>query len=220
MAKGYSTAHDLSGLKFGRFTVTDKHEIRGRRRSYWLCICECGTTKWVMAQALKSGGTKSCGCLNDESRKASATHGATRGGKHSLEYTSWHSMKQRCTNQKNTKFSRYGARGIDICPQWIDNFDQFLCDMGPRPSPKHTLERKDNNRGYSPDNCEWATKAKQNRNHSRNRFYTFQGETLCIEDWCKRTGIPHATLHWRIANWPLERALTQPLSVQVFSPVR
>lgn len=136
--------------------------------------------------------------------------GATRDGKHSPEYTSWHSMKQRCTNPKNKRYRRYGARGIVVCQEWADDFSKFLSDMGPRPTPKHTLERRDNNGSYYADNCVWATKATQNRNHSRNHNITFNGETLCVTDWAARIGIKQHTLLHRLKVWPVERALTEP----------
>ena len=161
-----------------------------------------------MAQSLTKGATRSCGCLNDETRRI-GKHGGNRVGARTLEYQSWASMIQRCTNPKNRKYHRYGARGVGVCPEWSD-FTQFLKDMGPRPSAKHTLEREDNDLGYSPGNCIWATKAVQNRNHSRNRFVTFNGETLCLIDWAQRIGVPYPTLHYRLNNWPVDRALTTP----------
>lgn len=210
MAKGQPRAHDLTGITFGRLNVTSLHEKRGRNRIYWFCSCACGATKWVIADALKAGSTRSCGCLNDQTRRTIRKPGAMIDGKHSPEYTSWHSMKQRCTNPNNKKYLRYGGRGITFCERWMD-FANFLSDMGQRPSLKHTLERKENSGNYHPKNCVWATKAEQNRNHSRNRFITFRGETLCIADWIKRTGITHTTLHYRLKHWTIEKALTEPV---------
>lgn len=207
MAKGQSRYTDLTGKTFGRL-VPFRHEIVGGKQVYWFCKCSCGKEKRVMAQPLVLGSTRSCGCLNDEVRRANATHGATRNAKHSPEYTCWHSMKQRCSNPNNLRYARYGGRGITVCESWLE-FAPFLQHMGPRPSLKHTIERIDNNLGYSPINCIWATKAEQNRNNSRNRFFTFRGEKLCVADWMIRTGLKHATIHNRLKYWSVERALTQ-----------
>lgn len=201
---------DMTGQKCGRLTVTDTFEVRGRRRTYWLCACSCGAQKWVIADALRSGATRSCGCLNDETRRETR-HGGAVNGRHSPEYATWHSMKQRCTNPRNSKFERYGGRGIGVCDRWL-NFDAFLADMGPRPSLSHSIDRIDNDRGYEPGNCRWALIETQNRNHSRNHLITYKGESLCLADWVTRTGIPHATLSWRLRNWPLDKALTTPVA--------
>lgn len=199
----------LAGLVFGRLTATTKCEIRGRRRTYWLCHCLCGEDKWVISDALKTGATRSCGCLNDEARRT-PKHGGTINAKHTPEYATWHSMKQRCTNPTNRRFNRYGGRGIVVCPQWMNSFPRFLADMGPRPLST-SLDRIDNDGNYSPDNCRWAANILQSRNTSRNRFFTLNGETLCLADWSKRTGIAHATLHHRLKIWSVERALTEPV---------
>lgn len=204
---GSVNRHVLTGQSFGRLTVTDRSEIRGRRRVYWLCRCQCGKEKWVIADALKSGLTKSCGCLNDQVRREQATHGATRDGKHSPEYTVWHSMKQRCGNPKNLKFALYGGRGIAICKEWENSFEQFLIDMGPRP-PGKTIDRfPDLNGNYEPGNCRWATYGEQNRNTARNHMITFAGQTMCLTDWATRIGIKPNTLSHRLTVWPLDRAL-------------
>lgn len=179
---------------------------------YWLCDCSCGGQKWVIADALKSGATRSCGCLNNEVRKA-GRHGGSADGTHTAEYNSWHSMKQRCKNPTDDCYAQYGGRGIEVCPRWDEDFAMFLSDMGRRPDGM-SLERINNNGHYQPGNCEWATPFKQSRNTSRNRLYTFNGETMCIADWCIRNGISHATLHHRIKHWPLSRALTEPVNKQ------
>lgn len=199
---------DLAGSVFGRLTATSRSETRGRHRVYWLCACQCGNEKWVIADALKSGGTRSCGCLNDETPRT-PIHGATLNGTHTPEYASWHSMIQRCTNPNNQRWPRYGGRGITVCEAWLNDFREFLKDMGPRPDGM-SLERKNNDFGYGPGNCQWATLEDQARNTSRNRFFTFNGETLCLKDWTDRLGIPHATLHHRLKIWTVERAFTTP----------
>lgn len=204
-------AHNLAGRVFGRLTATSQMELRDRRRTYWLCTCDCGNVKWVISDALKSGATRSCGCLNDETRREATIHGHDRAGDQSAEYTTWHSMKQRCLNPMNDRYSYYGGRGIKVCDRW-NEFRNFLTDMGLRPSPDHSLDRyPDNDGDYCPGNCRWATDQEQARNTSRNRMIEFRGEILCIEDWRRRLGMSHATIHHRLNNWSVERALTQPV---------
>ena len=197
----------LDGQTFGRLKVTSVFESIGRGRVYWLCGCECGNVKWILGQSLTNGATQSCGCLNDEQRRK-GVHRATAGGKHTPEYASWHGMKQRCLNPRNARFEYYGGRGIKICKRWKNSFTNFLADMGSRPA-NMTLGRIKNDGNYSRKNCEWQSNASQSRETSRNKKYTFGGETLCCSDWAKRIGIKPHTLRTRLQRWPIERALTE-----------
>lgn len=117
-------------------------------------------------------------------------------------------MKSRCQNPNYVNYSDYGGKGVTVCNRW-QKFANFIADMGPRPSAKHTLERLDNKKGYGPDNCKWATRAEQARNTSRSRMLTWNGKTQCVKDWATELGIHHQTLVSRIdrLKWPLERAL-------------
>lgn len=136
------------------------------------------------------------------------SHGHTTHTGSSPTYKSWHMMKQRCTNPKNTQYHDYGGRGISMCPAWV-SFDQFLHDMGERPQGT-TLDRKDNSLGYNPDNCRWATKSEQQRNRRTNVRLTLGSETMILIDWAARIGItPHALIG-RLKRWPLEKALMTP----------
>jgi hypothetical protein len=207
--------HILTGQTFGRLTVQPEHRLGSRGRIIWRCICACGTEKWVAASALKLpqhklGTTKSCGCLNRELNSVRHQPGRLIGNRTSPEYRSWDAMKQRCTNPKHRAYRNYGGRGIKVCDRWL-NFENFLQDMRDKPTEKHTLERMDSNGDYTPDNCTLATRAVQNRNHSRNRYIEFQGERMCITDWAARLGINQQTLRGRLKTWPVERALSEPL---------
>lgn len=124
----------------------------------------------------------------------------------------WSSMIQRCHNPKNRGYPRYGGRGITVCDSWRTSFAVFCNDMGPKPSSKHTIERKDNDGPYDPSNCVWATVAEQNRNQRSNRRLTFNGKTYVMTAWAKITGIPYLTIRARIdrLGYSVERALTQP----------
>lgn len=137
-------------------------------------------------------------------------HGESKG-KGTPEYRSWLAMRDRCERLSHHRFADYGGRGIKVCYRWR-LFEHFLVDMGRRPSPAHTLERKDTNGDYEPCNCIWATRAEQNRNKRSNVTLTLDGLTLSLIEWAKRSGIPYRTLHMRHATgWSDERALTEPV---------
>ena len=133
----------------------------------------------------------------------------SRGSPPSGAYRSWRAMKTRCNNSKNANHQRYGARGIAICPRWT-LFSNFLADMGERP-PGMSLERKDNELGYSPENCRWATKAEQNCNQRRTVRFTHEGRTMAMKEWARKLGIHYDTVKGRRRNgWSLEDALLTP----------
>lgn len=134
------------------------------------------------------------------------THGMSR----SSEYKTWESMLQRCINPNNKSWKRYGARGITVCERW-KSFENFYADMGDRPAGM-TLDRKDNDKGYSPDNCRWATYAEQNRNYSRNVLIEWGTKRMTVTDWEKELGMKHRTLDNRLRRgWSIERAITHPV---------
>jgi hypothetical protein len=130
---------------------------------------------------------------------------------YSVEYRTWMSIWQRCGNPTYSKWGLYGGRGIKVCDRWA-SFDAFLADMGLKPSPRHSIERRDGSEGYSPENCYWATPQQQNRNTSRNRFLTYQGETLTVAEWAERRSMTYGSLSNRIRDgWSTEDALTIPV---------
>lgn len=134
------------------------------------------------------------------------THGMTK----SREYKSWRSMKDRCTNPNNGDFDHYGGKGISVCEEWIDSFEAFLEDMGPRPVGQ-TLDRIDSNKNYCKENCRWAPQLVQIRNRSCVKSIAWNGETKTIMEWASQFGISHVTLRKRLRNWPLEKAMTAEL---------
>lgn len=200
----------LVGKHFGRWRVADSVERKNKRGEiFWLCECACGTIRRVRDNELKNGNSPSCGCLSRERLpQLNTKHGMAR----SPEYTTWQAMRYRCENPNHTSYHLYGGRGITVCERWQD-FANFYADMGPKPSPRHSIDRRDGNGHYTPENCHWATYKQQGRNTSRNRMLTFQGETLSLAEWAERMGISYAALTHRVmrAGWSVERALTTPV---------
>lgn len=132
------------------------------------------------------------------------------------EYNAWRAIKQRCHNPNSRYYKWYGERGIAICERWRDSFQNFLEDMGERPSDKHTLDRIDTDKGYSPDNCRWATRKEQSNNLRKNIPITYQGRTQTISEWADELGFKYFNLYNRICRygWTVERAFTEPLHWQ------
>ena len=181
---------DLTGRVFGRLTAISEDE-RSSGKTRWKCLCECGNAVSVRTSDLTSGKTVSCGCYNDELRKQPKTHGMT----YSRMYRTWNNMIQRCNNNRREDYVRYGGRGIRVCDEWSDFKDfQRWAELSGY-SDELTLERKDNDGNYSPENCTWVSHAQQSRNTRRNVNITFNGETRCMKDWSKIIGINYQTLH-------------------------
>jgi hypothetical protein len=157
-------AVDLTGQRFGRWTVIERSGTNQFKSIMWLCRCDCGKQSRVIGYMLKSGKTQSCGCAHhEETQKRATTHG--KWG--TSEYQSWHAMLQRCGNSKHKNYKYYGGRGIKVCERWL-KFENFFADMGKKPTPKHSIERNETNDGYNPENCRWATTVEQNNNTRRN----------------------------------------------------
>ena len=170
------------GARFGRLVIRSVLPT-GRVE----CDCDCGTTKTLRRADVLQGRTRSCGCLL---REVSTARVYRHGGKALPEYSVWQAMKNRCLYASNKHYTNYGGRGITVCDQWLNSFESFFADMGQRPSSKHSIERRDNSRGYSPDNCYWATRMEQNRNQRRIRLLTWRGETKTATEWAAALGIP------------------------------
>lgn len=192
---------DLTGLPFGRLTVKRRVANRGHRL-VWECQCSCdGKLVERLGVLLASGRTRSCGCLAAETHR---THGMSKDP----TYFIWKSMKDRCCNPENERWDRYGGRGLTICERWKLSYEDFMADMGPRPD-RGTIERRDNDLGYFPENCSWESYADQNRNKSNNAPFTLNGVTKLAVDWEAITGINANTMHHRrYRGWSDERILT------------
>lgn len=168
---------DLTGQKFGRLTVISLSERKYSHR-HWLCKCGCGNKRSVREGYLKTGRTKSCGCYNREvSSEKNTKHGQShQDKKFTTEYQAWANMIKRCTNPKANGYEYWGGRGITVCDRWKD-FSNFFEDMGKKPTKEHSLDRIDNNKGYSPDNCKWSNKSEQviNRRVQKNNKFGVRG---------------------------------------------
>jgi hypothetical protein len=199
---------DMTNRRYGRLTVIALHH-RDARKAYWECKCDCGKTTIVRNCALTSGNTKSCGCLNDELRlDRNYTHGLSD----CVEYRAWSYMKTRCCNTDIKSAPRYSGRGIKICDRWLDSFENFYEDMGKKPSPKHSLDRINNDGDYEPSNCRWATWEEQANNNSNNVKFVIDGETITRANLCKKYGINYSAFRHRIeAGWTLERIISTPI---------
>lgn len=150
------------GARFGRLIIQERVEPRPPTRLR--CLCDCGEQTVVDYRNLTSGKILSCGCLHRENMEARSTHGATKGRTETLEYKVWLGIRKRCFYPKCKSYPDYGGRGITMCNRWFVSFADFLADMGPRPSPQHSIERDNNDGNYEPGNCRWATKAEQAQN--------------------------------------------------------
>jgi hypothetical protein len=190
---------DLTDKEFGKLRVLGFIGKNKYNYAIWNCACECGNTKEILGTYLIRGFVKSCGC-------ATGYHGFTS----TPTYYSWAQMVQRCTNPNNDRAKDYLDRGIKLYPPWR-KFINFLNDMGERP-PGTSIERKDNDGDYTPDNCKWGTPKEQSNNTRRNINITHDGKTMSVSQWARHLGIEVGTLHSRIRrHWEPGEALTKPV---------
>lgn len=199
----------IVGAKIGRWTVIsiEKAVKVDRPNPKAFCRCDCGTEAMVQVGNLYGRTSGSCGCLQRElAAAAMTTHGRSAAGVDLPEWGIYCGMVRRCHEEKN---ARYSDRGIAVCGRWRSSFDDFLADMGRRPSEKHSIDRIDNDGNYEPGNCRWATAEEQAHNKSNNRNFTLDGQTKCLSVWARELGISVVTLSARIdRGWDLRRALT------------
>lgn len=194
------------GQSYGRLTVIDTKDARGK----CLCRCLCGNEKRIAANSLIYGATLSCGCLrNERVRAALKTHGVTG----SQELNSYYGMRNRCLNPNDAEYRNYGGRGIRICDRWLNGDETrsgsecFLIDMGPRPTPKHSIDRRNNDGPYAPENCYWATAQEQ----IRNRRITAKDKDTPVTAISVETGIKYHTLMDRYRRGDRGERLRRPL---------
>ena len=193
---------NLTGKTYGNLVVI---KINGRneyKQIIWECRCKCGNIIDVPGYRLRYNQTKSCGCLK---RKRLITHGSTN----THIYNTWWNMKRRCYNQNNPYYKNYGGRGIKVCDEWLNDFTKFKeWSLSNGYTDTLTLDRKDVNGDYEPNNCRWVNNVVQQNNRRNNRYITYNNQTKTIAQWCRIIGIPRSTLYKRlfILNWSIERA--------------
>lgn len=181
------------------------------RRRYGVYVCVCGTKKEIFDSFVNTGRIRSCGCLRSQlTHERRFSHGDTA----SAEFRIWSGMRTRCYNRRCKAYPDYGGRGIIICERWRD-YENFLADMGRRPSPKHTIERVDNNGNYCPENCEWVLKSEQSWNRRNIVYLTLNGERKSITAWARQLKVDYRVLHARrVAGWTDKQILTTPLNAR------
>jgi len=197
---------DHVGQVFSRLRVVRR--VPAGRYTKWLCKCDCGNECIVIGSNLRRGNTTSCGCAHSEICRSQIVHGDARGGAVSTEHVIWQQMRERCRNVDGRHYADYGGRGITVCERW-DDFNNFLEDMGRRPSEAHTLDRfPDNDGNYEPSNCRWATWVDQARNRRSNRIVNFRGRDMCLAEAADLAGLHYACVHGRLKRgWSVDRAL-------------
>jgi len=178
---------DITGIKFNRLIAIKMTHVDKLGKAWWLCLCECGKEHSVRGISLRAGEIKSCGCLWEPNIK----HGES--GNKTPTYSSWANMIDRCFNTKNINYKNYGARGITVCDEWRD-YRNFLADMGHKPKGL-TIERKENNGNYTPDNYKWASTYEQSRNRRNNAMYYFNGSIITASDLAVILKIPRNRLY-------------------------
>lgn len=225
---------DLTGMRFGRLTVVRLGDTPGKLESlFWLCRCECGASVEVLGKNMRGGMTRSCGCLNRESRVATHTkHGDSPfKGASTAEYRSWKGAKERTRSRKPKYWPMYGARGLRVCARWADSYAAFLADMGRKPFPRADLDRIDNGVGYTcgkcddcrangwPANCRWVDRRTNLLNRRSTIVVRYQGEDRPLSEWCRLLGLRYRVVAFRLkAGWDVERAFTTPARPEPATP--
>jgi hypothetical protein len=216
MGESHSTRKQRQKIKVGdefdRLVILAFADRSPSGKLRWLCRCTCGAEVIVIGNCLQSRNTRSCGCLAKEKR---TTHGLLRRGeKRPPEYGAWADMIQRCQNENLKSYADYGARGIRVCDRWRTSFVDFLADVGPKPSKKHSLDRINNDGHYEPGNVRWATRIEQESNKRNNHLIIYNGRTQTITQWGREFGIPTVTIYNRLVDYGW------PVSPELFAPAR
>lgn len=200
---------DLTGQKFGRLTVIERAQNKGKK-TMWRCKCDCGNESIVAGGNLTNGHIVSCGCFNDKRRiEAHTKHGMSDD----KMYSTWLSRRRRCYDTRCPAYENYGGRGIKMCDRWKEDYGAFYEDVSKLPhfgEVGYSLERIDNNGDYCPENCCWATAKQQSNNRRSNFMITYLGRTQTLGQWVDELGLNYKKTRKRIReyNWSVERAFT------------
>lgn len=201
---------DITGVRFGRYTVVKRAPNDKNGSAMWVCRCDCGTEKIVRGASLRSGAVVSCGCFHKDDLKCRLT---THNMSNTRIREIWNCMKQRCSNPRNTAYKYYGGRGVSVCDEWKNDFSSFLSwALNNGYTDDLTLDRIDTNGNYEPSNCRWISRAEQQNNTRYVRHFTINGETKSLAEWCRIYGVPHERVRWRVVEkgWDILDALTTP----------
>ncbi len=205
---------DLTGQRFGRWVVLKKAPPRPSGNAYWVCKCDCGTVKEVSGQSLRNRDSTSCGCYQKERfSEMWRRHGKSK----TRLYNVWSSMRERCYCPSCDAYQYYGADGITVCDEWQDYsaFERWALSHGYDPTAKShqcTIDRIDNTKGYSPDNCRWVDSITQSNNQRKNIILVFNGESKSVAEWSRQLGWNYGVIYNRIVRygWDVKRTLTEP----------
>lgn len=207
-------AQNLVGKKFGRLTVIERAENGKHGDSRWLCLCECGNSKVILGSHLKRGKIRSCGCFQKEFLEKCRTK---HGKRHTKLYGIWAGIKRRCYNKNEKTYKHYGGRGIKMCDEWLNNFEEFYkwaMENGYSDKANKyqcTIDRINNNDDYKPSNCRWVDQKKQNSNKRTNRIFEYNNQKKCLTEWSEITGISKSTIYRRLnKGWNIEKILSTP----------
>lgn len=205
-----SDRKDLTGMTFGNLTAVGQAGNDKRGYAVWACTCSCGKSVAVTSRWLTTGQKKSCNVDGHRWAGSDQKKRDTLRSLHYVEYTAWKHMRFRCEKPSDSSYKNYGARGITVCERW-QSFKNFFADMGPKPSPSHSIERKNNNGNYEPGNCVWATPKEQARNQRRTIFVEWEGRRITLAALIERLGLNPSLIYSRLKiGWTLEKALTTP----------
>lgn len=186
---------DLAGARFGRLLVLRKADVKLGGKPSWACQCDCGNEKVIVGYSLRKGRSTSCGCAHKEMvSNLFRKHGMSG----TQIYTIWTAMVDRCTNPKAKRYKDYGGRGVSICDRWL-TFDNFYSDMGDYKEGM-SIDRIDNNIGYSPENCRWTDDISQANNKRNNVLVSLFGRTQTLAQWCREIGVKYSTAHEKMRN--------------------
>lgn len=209
---------DLTGMKFGRLTVLKEVEKEGSGDYKWLCQCDCGNVVVKSGNSMKSGNTKSCGCIKRELLAKRNRENRKWDIKNDRIHRIWGAMRHRCYSKNDVHYDNYGGKGITICDEWLNNFEVFQeWALSNGYSDNLTIDRIDGNKGYCPENCRWATQKEQANNFSRNKVLEYRGETHTLSEWCEILGLNYGRTKARInsCGWTVKEAFESKKYEQV-----